>query len=385
MISTTSFFLLFLSLLFLFDFSTSNCIEYCFVPPQQYSGCNICGGYGYGSGYGFTGGYGGYVPQQTQQLYVPQQQQYVPQQVVVQPAGGGVGGSGYPSGQGYIPQSGGVIPQTTGGQSYVGTTGNGGGNVGGGTSGCGSGGCSAGGTGGTTGGSNYGGGESSGGTVSGTGLGGSTGGTGGGETGGTTGGEEGTGGTTGGSSGGSEGGYGGSTGGTGTDTASGSLGTGGSPTSGSSYGSGQTGTQTAGYQPAATQVATGENKQCCSCGNSGGCYQTSPQQTAAGGSVAVQPVAAQPTGTAQASGQPQKGYGDVRRKKFSSRHRQRQIFGRGTMVNHMAMLSQLQPIPPVKREKNPPKPFTLFNKSPVDAMKSKGQSFENRAAKLKKI
>jgi len=106
MISITSFFLLFLSLLFLFDFSTSNCIEYCFVPPQQYSGCNICGGYGYGSGYGFTGGYGGYVPQQTQQLYVPQQQQYVPQQVVVQPAGGGVGGSGYPSGQGYIPQSG---------------------------------------------------------------------------------------------------------------------------------------------------------------------------------------------------------------------------------------------------------------------------------------
>ncbi|CAK5081265.1 unnamed protein product [Meloidogyne enterolobii] len=134
-----------------------------------------------------------------------------------------------------------------------------------------------------------------------------------------------------------------------------------------------------------TQVAAGESKQCCSCGNSGGCYQTSPQQTSAGGSVAVQPVAVQPTGTAQASGQPQKGYGDVRKKKFSSRHRQRQIFGRGTMVNHMAMLSQLQPIPPVKREKNPPKPFSLFNKSPVDAMKSKGQSFENRAAKLKKI
>jgi len=41
----------------------------------------------------------------------------------------------------------------------------------------------------------------------------------------------------------------------------------------------------------------------------------------------------------------------------------------------------------VKREKNngPPKPFTLFNKSPVDAMKSKGQSFENRAATFKKI
>ena len=95
--------------------------------------------------------------------------------------------------------------------------------------------------------------------------------------------------------------------------------------------------QTSGYQPAATQVATGENKQCCSCANSVGCYQTSPQQTAAGGSVAVQPVAVQPTGTAQASSQPQKGYGDVRRKKFSSRHRQRQIFGRGTMVNHMAV------------------------------------------------